>query len=713
MKRSISLILSFCLTSIAWSQALDYPDAKKDPVVLAYHGTEIKDNYIWMENLEDATLQNWMQQQDKLLKKFVRETEDWQQIKDLIHSMGKTGSNYSAPFKAGNEYFFQKTVPEVRHAFIYGKKGDNGIPYLVLDPNEFYQSEDDLIRGYQFSPDGRYAVFQETKGQVGWGNLRIFDLREKSLLEEALPGIRNNQALWTKDGKGFYYTTYGSTETLLKREAEPVPIIKYHKIGDHHDKDQKVYPASPAPGQIFAISMSKDWKQLLVEIRKGRSDRNEVVLIDTKTQSIHPLPMGNDHLLRYIGNKGDQYFFYTNKNAPNGKVVAIQAAVRKKLYPSTIIPEQKQILAGGSTAGGNAMNMIGDRLVLLYRYGTHQYLKVYDLQGALVHEIELETGWIGSGIVGQPQEEKAWFTLNTFLDPSTVYGIDLKSGQISPFIKRDLPIDPADYHTENTYYTSVDGTRVPIFIAHKKGIKRDGQNPVFMYGYGFGGWVAVPWYQPHLLSWLEMGGIYVLPGVRGGGEFGDSWKEAGIRINRQNAIDDYISAAEYLIDQGYSSAGKIVANGWSASGSLAAAATMQRPELFGAALIGIPSMDLLRYEKFTQFKGWTAGYGSPEKAKEFAALYKWSPYHNIKESTCYPPMLITAGEVDPTTPPQHAYKFVAAMQDHQSQCEQPILLKIVWGGGHGFGTTPEDTEKTYADELSFLCKVLGIRVDSF
>ena len=229
-----------------------------------------------------------------------------------------------------------------------------------------------------------------------------------------------------------------------------------------------------------------------------------------------------------------------------------------------------------------------------------------------------------------------------------------------------------------------------------------------MYAYGFGGWVAVPWYQPHLLTWLDMGGIYVLPGVRGGGEFGDAWKEAGIRNNRPVAIKDYIAAAEFLVQEGYTEAGRIVANGWSASGSLAAAAVQKRPALFGAAMIGIPSLDLLRYTEFTPFKGWTRGYGSPAVEEEFNTLYQWSPYHNIKSNTLYPPMMITVGEKDNTTPPQHGYKFVAAMQEHQQIEAAPTLLKIVWGGGHGFGTTSEQRRETYSQELYFLVEVLGL-----
>jgi len=353
------------------------------------------------------------------------------------------------------------------------------------------------------------------------------------------------------------------------------------------------------------------------------------------------------------------------------------------------------------------MTLVADNIVLLYRLGPIANIKLFDLSGNLKKKIDLKTGWIGSGLVGTKSVPEIFYSLNTFSQPSTIYRLDLKTGQNKPFFTRELPIDPDDYESKYVFYQSKDGTKIPMFITYKKGLQLNGKNPVYMYGYGFGGWVAVPWYQPHMLTWLDLGGIYAMPGIRGGGEYGEAWKEAGIRLNRQNAIDDYIAAAEYLIDQKYTSPKLMVANGWSASGSLAAASIMQRPELFGAGMIGIPSLDLLRYQHFTPFKGWTTGYGSADIEEEFKVLYSYSPYHNIKNDVCYPPIMVTVGEMDQTTPPQHAYKFIARMQYNQP-CENPILMKVVRGGGHGFGTTADQRREVYSQELTFLVKVLGL-----
>ena len=385
--------------------------------------------------------------------------------------------------------------------------------------------------------------------------------------------------------------------------------------------------------------------------------------------------------------------------------------------------ESEEVLAGGSSAGGNAMSMIGERLVLLYRRANLAMLRVHRLDGRLEHEVPLAAGWIGSGLVGSDAVPgEVWFSFNGFVEPSTAYRLDLESGERRPFVRRELPIDPDDYRLEHVFYRSADGTRVPLFVAQKRTARaRDGKSPVFMYGYGFGGWVAVPWYQPHILAWLEQGGTFAMPGIRGGGEYGDAWRDAGIRLNRQNAVADYIAAAEWLVAERYTSAGKVVANGWSASGSLAAAAVMQRPEVFGAALIGIPSLDMLRYHHFTAVPGWTRGYGSSDHPEEFKVLHSYSPYHGVLDldaGRCFPPTLVTVGEKDDVTPPLHGYKFVAALQHQQhragagqgaSPCASPALLKVVRGAGHGFGTTPAQSRRTYAEELSFLSRVLGPR----
>lgn len=695
-----------CLPILGFAQhsLLKYPEAARVNQVDNYHGYQIQDPYRWMENTTSEKTQQWMHEQDELLRTYLESVPMRDRIIKNIERLADTGPSYSVPTEAAGDYFFQKFDPSLNHAIIYRQKGLDSPPSKVLDLNAYIGEKEQNYGGYSVCPDGKKLAFLVTESQSRWGDLQLFSIEDKKVQNDKIGGIAGISLIWKDDGKGFYYITYGDTKKLQSKEESPVPVLKYHQLGTPSERDQPIYSRPDLPNAIFTTAVTQDKRQLVLSLFDGRSDRNEVYLIDMESGKPRGLIEGAEDLYAFIGKINSDYYFYTNQNAVNGKVIKIDSETGKR---ATVVPEQESTLAGGSSQGGNAMNLIGDQLVLLYRDGTQPYIRTYNLEGKLQHELKLETGWIGSGLVGHTDGEAAWYSLNTFLEPSTVYRLDLKTGEAKAFFKRTLPIQLDDYVTKNIQYTSKDGTRVPLFIAHKKGLKLNGSNPVFMYGYGFGGWVAVPWYQPHMLTWLEMGGIFVLPGIRGGGEYGDAWREAGLRDKRQNAIDDYLAAAKYMIDQGYTSMGKVVANGWSASGSLAAAAVQQRPDLFGAALIGIPSLDLLRYQHFTAFKGWTRSYGSSENKEEFETLLSWSPYHNIGTMQCYPPMLVTIGEKDEVTPPQHGCKFVAAMQEHQN-CSQPVLLKVVWGGGHGFGTTTEQTRETYADELSFLVKALGM-----
>ena len=679
-----------------------YPEAEQVRQVDNYHGMMVSDPYRWMEDTQSPETRAWIDDQEAYLKQYLDNDQERVMIRKWIDKLGETGSNYSVPVEAGGQLYYTINKPELKHNVIYRQAGEEGKAEVIFDPNQEFK-EEQSFGGFSVSPDGQTLVYFSRSGQNRWGDLSLYSLKEKQHLPVSIEGTASAGVAWNAHGTGFYYLSYGKSKALNEGNSSPKTTVHFHQIGSSVAEDKHIYSQPDNPNLLISIMASHDRKAMIMATFEGRSDRNKVYWVNQ--EEVKPLFEDGQYRYNFIGNRGDQYYFFSNKEAPNGKVISVDLRHQKI---KTIIAEQEATLAGGSSAGGNAMNLIGEHLVLLYRVGTRSSIRVFDLKGREQHHFPLETGWIGSGLVGHPQGDKARFSLNTFLDPSTVYQIDLKTGKIDKFFNRPLPIDANDYVTENILYPSKDGTSIPLYIAYKKGLKKDGSNPVFMYGYGFGGWVAVPWYQPQLLTWLELGGIYVLPGVRGGGEFGDAWRDAGIRLNRQNAIDDYIAAAQWLVDQQYTSPGKVVANGWSASGSLAAAATMQRPDLFGAAMIGIPSLDMLRYQHFTAFKGWTRSYGSSDNKAEFEALYRWSPYQNIRQMQCYPPMLVTVGEKDQTTPPQHGYKFVAALQQHQN-CGQPVLLKIVRGAGHSFGTSSEQSKETYTDELLFLVKVLGLK----
>ncbi|MEM7582059.1 MAG: prolyl oligopeptidase family serine peptidase [Acidobacteriota bacterium] len=688
-----------------------FPESRRDTVVDTYHGVRIADPYRWLEDLESAETHTWMASQEKALDAFL-DDERVARLEAWIEALGETGARVSAPIHAAGRYFYTERQPGQDHGVVQTRRGLEGRSQPVLDPNRLLR-DGQSFNGFSVSSGGRYLVYTVSEAGSRWGRARILDVESGETLPSELDGVRGAATVWLPGDRGFFYLDFGSSEKLRRGEAEPLAQLRYYAMdGASESPDPVVFERPEQPSWLYAPAVSRDGKTLILTVYEGTQRHNRVLVADLSSDRLDRLSFrellgDGEHAFRYVGSRGDRLYFYTNHQAPNGRIVRIDRSARDQRFVE-VVPEQGEILAGGSSAGGNAMNLIGERLVLLYRRVNVGVLRVFGLDGAPQHERVLEAGWIGSGLVGDDGAPgEAWYTFDGFVTPSTVFRLDLESGAVRPFIERPLPIEPDDYVLANVHYASQDGTRVPLFIAHRRGLERDGKRPVFMYGYGFGGWAASPWYQPSMLAWVEMGGIYVLPGVRGGGEYGDGWRDAGIRLNRQNAIDDYIAAAEWLVAERYTAPGRIGANGWSASGSLAAAAVLQRPDLFGAALIGIPSLDLLRYQHFTAFSGWTRGYGSSDDPEEFAVLRRISPYHNIPAKHCTPPMLVTVGEHDETTPPMHGYKFVAALQ-HQPSCARPAYLKIVRGAGHGFGTNPAHRRRTFAEELAFLTQALSM-----
>ena len=704
-----ALLAFFSLTAVCSAQdKIQYPMTERGNVQDVYHGINVSDPYRWLEETGSGEARKWIDTQEQLFNGYVKNHPMSIRIKSRIERLDSTGAGYSAPQKRGGFYYFTVSDPTGKFNRFFRREGIAGKSHLVYDPNERLQKTW-LPAGHSISPDGKYLALRITEGPRTWGDLVLIEASTSQVLPERLTGLMTPNIAWADDGSGFFYVSDGDAADLNSRNEPHHSMIMYHVIGTDPAQDILIHRDEHAQGWVYTLQSTTDSKGLIVSVYKGTGNTNEIYFrpFNTEHAKLTPIFRSNDFAYTFLASRSDTFWFYTNRDAPNGRIIRVRTGSLDHALED-VIPASEGIIAGGSTAGGNAMIAVQNRIVLLYRKGPISYIKIFTMEGEELHHVSLKTGWIGSGLVGSWEDTDVWYSLNTFTSPSSIYRLDVLTGSQELYFNRHLPIDADKYITRYDFFKSKDGTRVPIFLAYPKGTKFDGTNPIFMYAYGFGGWVATPWYQPQMLAWLDIGGIYVLPGIRGGGEYGEAWKHAGIHLNRQTAINDYIAAAEWLIKNKYTSKGLIVANGWSASGSLAAAAVIQRPELFGAGLIGIPSLDLLRYHLFTPFKGWTKGYGSSEDPEEFSVLYSYSPYHNMRAGTSYPPMLVTVGEEDPVTPPQHGYKFVARMQ-HLTDGLNPVLLKIVRGGGHGFGTTKQQTNQTRSDELIFLIKAMGLR----
>ena len=458
--------------------------------------------------------------------------------------------------------------------------------------------------------------------------------------------------------------------------------------------------------------MSDDGSDLVLTLRDGSSTKNRVLLLSLKKPG-PPVPLmpEADANYTYLGSRGKRFWFFTDRDAPRGRVVAVERDRPEPTRWKEVIPQAAEPVAASSAVGGNALGMFAHRILLVYLRDGRPVLRVFDEEGRFLAEPELPAGgqiWGGFSGSGRPEDPEVFYRFLGLTHASTTYRLNLETNTTSIFSRSESAERSGEIAIEQVFYRGADGTRIPMFLAHRKDFVRDGRRPAFMYGYGAFGWVSFLWYQPFVLNWLDLGGVYALPGIRGGGEYGEAWHRAGAGRAKQTAIDDYLAAAEWLVANRYTSPRLLVANGGSASGGVAAAAILQRPELFGAAVIDRPVLDMLRFDRFSQAAYWLPEFGSPRDRDDFAALRAWSPYHNVKKGTCYPPVLVMTGDRDQVAVPLHAYKFTAALQAAQG-CANPVLLQLVRGAGHNFGATPEQTAETWADETAFLMRVLGIR----
>lgn len=695
-----TLITLCSLTFSLLTFATTPPQAKRVDQVDRYHSVEVADPYRWLEDMQSKETLAFTAAQAAHLDAFLKphqQTENalFERLKSLLDF-----DRYSLPQQRGQNLFYLRTPagggdPELMH-----KIGDQTANAL-LTPENYKRFDDDRISRFHVSPSGRYLLYKVSRGQSTWGEMHLLDVTRNTYLDLAIARHRGIGGIaWRSDESGFFYTRFNTPKPGTELAAE----VAYSRVMDYQiaTGEHRLVLHKPAePKAIFSPMVSDDGKWLLVSENLGSHPHNQIwaaPMTDRDWQWCSLLNADGNHT--FLGNDGTRFRFQTTRDAPRGRIVSLD--VNKPQQLEEIVPQSGAALV--------TVREAGDHLLVLASQDADIRVLIYDTNGKHKRDVQLPfPGWPWQVGGSNPDSNQLFYTINGLFNPGSVYNIDLETGNSKPVLTPDLAIDTHNYSMRQVFFESRDGTRVPMFIAHRKDVTPNPQTPVFMYGYGAYGWSAYPWYQPYILTWLDMGGIYVLPGIRGGGEYGASWHEAGIRKHKQNGIDDYLAAARYLIAQGWTSEGKIVANGGSASGVVAAAAMMQAPNLFGAALINIPTLDLLRFDQFGTGKYRVSEYGSPQDAEEFSVLRKLSPVHNVAAKTCYPATMITVGEKDEVAVPAHGYKFIAALQ-HHNNCDQPALLKVVTGAGHSVGTTPEQAARTRAQQLTFLAKVMGMQV---
>lgn len=701
----ITRTLAFPLTlllaqGISLSQ-LPYPPTRRVDHVDNYHGTAIQDPYRWLE--DDVRTSNeveaWVAEQNKVTFTYLESISQREKITQRLTSLWNY-EKFSAPFKEAGKYFYFRNEGLQNQSVLYGMDGLDAEPSVVLDPNSWSADGTIALSGMALSENGKYLAYGTADAGSDWNTWRILNLENKQLQADELKWIKFSQATWTKDSKGFFYGRYAEPkEGAAYQSLNLNQQIYYHRVGTPQSEDVLVYHRPDQPEFGFGTSVSEDGKYLIISTWKGTDNKNLVHYRDLSDPYAIPMPLIEtmDFEYEFAGNDGPVFYFKTSCDAPRGRVIAIDTRKPQRENWKEIIPQTAETLV--------SISLVGNVFVADYLKDAHSQIKIHDIRGNLVREVELPGLGTATGFGGHRNDTETFYVFNSITTPPTIYHYDLLTGTSTVFKQARVDFDPEMFEVKQVFYQSKDGTRVPMFIAHKKGIALDGSHPTLLYGYGGFNISLTPGFSVARLGWLELGGIFAMPNLRGGGEYGEAWHESGKLEKKQNVFDDFISAAEWLIANKYTRPDKLAIQGRSNGGLLVGACMTQRPDLFGACLPGVGVMDMLRFHQFTAGRFWVDEYGSADSQAHFEFLRNYSPYHNIHEGTQYPATLIVTADTDDRVVPGHSFKFAAAMQ-HAQKGDAPILIRIETRAGHGAGKPTTKQIEEVADEWSFLVKVL-------
>ncbi len=704
----VALILFFGLAlqpQPGSGQQLSYPEARRLAHVENHHGVEVTDPYRWMEELQSSELHRWMAAQDALRARYLGDSVLADRLQARIAAI-RTFERQGTPTRKGEMTFVTRTAKGNPHSVLFARHGAGGEFERLIDLETLNRDGRTGSVG-SISPNGTYVTIRTADGQSRWQTVQIFRVADGALLADRVEGVyRGRSAVaWSGNDTGFYYSRY---EVQQDSHASLGPAsIYYHRVGTSQAHDELVYERPEEPDMVYGLSVSTHGRYLVVQGTDdggsftGLAPRLFVKDLTAPDSGVEEWFTNSSGSFAYEGYINGGLLIRTTDGAPNARLVEVD--------PSDPDPERWRQVVAETEWPMQAVSVVGKRIVVQLIKDARAVARVYDQFGVMHYEIDHVSPTMG-GFADSPDNPETYYSASPIYDPGAVYALNVQTGGTRLYYRPNYAHDPDDFVSRQVFYESSDGTRVPMFLVHRRDMKLDGTNPVFMYGYGAWAWKAFPW-QWHMIPWTELGGVYAVPGIRGGGEYGEKWHAAGIRRNKQSGIDDFIAAAEWLIANRYTSSKLLVANGGSASGVVAGAAIVQRPDLFGAAVINFPILDQVRYTEFGNTRSWIPEFGDPSDADDFEALYAYSPYHNLRDGSCYPPTWIQVGEEDATTTPLHGYKFTAALQAAQS-CPNPVLLKIAWGAGHAYGLTPDQVNQTQAEELAFLIRTLGLDVSN-
>ena len=671
---------------------IEYPSTKKVDQVDDYHGTSVADPYRWLEVDTAKAVMEWVNQQNQVTFNYLNQIEGKEGLKTELETLYNY-EKYSAPRKAGDYYLFYKNDGLQNQSVIYIQKGLDGEAEVLLDPNTL--SEDGTVTAnlVSISKDHKYATISINQSGSDWTNFKVLELATKKFLEDEIKWAKFSGTSWYKDG--FFYSSYGmpeeGTEYSAKNEFHKV---YYHKLGTPQSTDELVYWNKDEPLRNFFGAVTKDQSHLIIGGSEGTYGQEIFFKKLDGNADFQLLFPGFDYEYSILDFKDDKGFLvYTNQGAPNFRVVWVNPNNPSMDQWTEVIPEQELPLAG--------ISMGGNKLFASYLKDVSSEVKQYQLDGTLDRIIELPGIGTVSGFSGEPEDQQLFYTFSSYLAPPVIMQYDIATGKSEVFKASEFPIDLNQFETTRIFFTSKDGTKVPMFVNHKKGITLDGSNPTLLYGYGGFSINILPRFKPDMIWLMEQGGVYAVANIRGGLEYGEEWHKAGMLHNKQNVFDDFIAAAEHLIETKYTSKEKLAISGRSNGGLLVGACMTQRPDLFAVAFPAVGVLDMLRYHKFTIGWAWASEYGSADDAEHFENLYRYSPLHNLQAGTNYPATMISTADHDDRVVPAHSFKFAAALQEAHKGCE-PVLIRIDKKAGHGAGKPISMVIEEQADHLAFM-----------
>lgn len=703
MKQVLPFMALLMVMACNTPQTFDYPDFPKSDATDDFFGTTVADPWRWLEDPNSDMTQDWITAQNAVTYPYLQSLPGRTTLQERLTTLWDF-PRYSSPFRRGDRYFYYYNDGLQNQFVLYKQDQLDAEGEVLIDPNTFSDDGTVSMSSLAISDDGRYAAYAKSEGGSDWREFFVRDVQSGEDLDTHIRWVKFSGVSWDKESRGFYYSRFpqpapGEELTAANRNMK----LYYHRLGTSQEEDLLIYERPDQPDWGMYGSVTDDGNFLIITITQGTDPRNRIYYKDLRRSGSPVVRLLDDFDASYsfLTNEGSLFYFLTNHEAPKYRVIGIDTRRPQATNWQEIIPEDEHVL--------NGVSVVANRLVANYLVDARSEVRIHDIQGVFQRAVELPTIGSASGFSGRKQDNEAFFSFSSYTYPSTIFRYDFGTDDVTVFRAPEVDFNPDDYETRQVFYESKDGTTVPMFITHKKGIELDGNNPTYLYGYGGFNISLTPGFSVSNLVWMEQGGVYAVANIRGGGEYGREWHLAGTKERKQNVFDDFIAAAEYLIDQDYTSPDHLAIGGGSNGGLLVAAVMLQRPDLFAAVIPAVGVLDMLRYHQFTIGWAWASDYGTSEDPGGFEYLYAYSPLHNVKPGVQYPSTLITTADMDDRVVPAHSFKFAAELQE-QHAGDNPVLIRIETRAGHGAGKPTSMIIEEAADRWAFIANETGLRI---